>query len=161
MKSEIERKFLVKRLPKLSGLKKIHYERYFLFRNKVIEMRIQNKGNKFEFERKFGKSRLERKVIKFEITKDEFMALKKLASEAIIRDSYQISKRPDISIKVYYGRFKRLIRVEVEFKNLNEAKRFKPLSWFGNEITNSHLGRDARLLNLKNQDFKRLLRGKR
>lgn len=49
---EIERKFLIKEMPNLENLKPTYYERYFLFRSEKIEIRIQKKWEKFEFEKK-------------------------------------------------------------------------------------------------------------
>jgi hypothetical protein len=60
LKIEIERKWFIKKLPDLQGLKSISYERYFLFIGDAVEVRIQKKGDKFEFERKSQISKLTR-----------------------------------------------------------------------------------------------------
>lgn len=72
MKNEIERKFLVKALPDLAGKEKIEYERYYLFNQDGIELRIQRKGPKFEIEHKVLVSELERTKEKVEISQGEF-----------------------------------------------------------------------------------------
>ena len=154
---EIERKFLIKMLPDLSKFKKSSYERYFLFRNKDVEIRIQTVGNKYELERKVNKNNLSSEKHKFDITKDEFNALKKFPSESIIRDSYLVSTNPEVTIKIYKGKFNGLKRAEVEFKSLDEAKKFVLLDWFGKEITDTNLGRDSELLELSEEEFHKLL----
>ena len=52
MVNEIERKFLIKRMPDLSNFESVIYERFYIFRNDIVEMRVQKKGEKYEIERK-------------------------------------------------------------------------------------------------------------
>lgn len=158
MQDEIERKFLVKKLPDLSRLKPYHYERYYLERGKGAEERIQFVNGKYEWEKKIEKSALERSTEKKEISKSQFNALKMKAAEAIIRDSYQFSEGPKVSIKIYSGRFEGLVRAEIEFESIEEAKKFQPPEWMGKEITQSSLGRDAKLLDLAQEEFVNLLK---
>src|SRR3989338_4148735 len=157
MNSEIERKFLVKDLPDLSRKKSIHYERYFLKVSPDYEERIQRKGSVYELEKKFNLSKLSRKTEKLEISKEQFDKLKKGASKSIIRESYTISKNPSVTVKIYHGDYKGLIRAEVEFKSVKEARIFKPLKWFGKEITNTSLGKDSKLININKIEFKKLI----
>ena len=89
---EIERKFLVKKLPDLSNKTPIWYERYFLQITPDYEDRIQKKGDKYEREKKRKTSYLTRETEKFEISKEEFEKLKKVASKSIIRESYKVSE---------------------------------------------------------------------
>ncbi len=157
MSNEIERKFLIKEMPDISNLKSLSYERYFLFRNPSVEIRIQKKGDKYEFERKTTESNLSAKKYKFELTKEEFEKLKKQSNESIIRESYKISETPEITIKIYQGKFEGLKRIEVEFSDEKEAQEFHPLEWFGKEITNSSLGRDSKLIDLSDEEIKNFL----
>ncbi len=129
---EIERKWLVKNLPDLSNLMLVKWERYFLFINDKIEIRIQKKGDKYELERKSVLSKLSREEVKFEITKDEYDTLEKYCSKSIIR-------------------------AEVHFTSEEEAEAFKPLDWFGKEITDSPLGRDKTIINLSEGEFTKLM----
>ena len=154
---EIERKFLVKNMPDLSGIIPVRYERYYLKRDGGVEERIQKKNDKYEYEFKKEVSGLERTVDKKSITESEFNDLKNKAEGNLIRDSYQVSLRPNISIKIYHGRFDGLIRAEVEFDSLDSAKDYIPETWMGEEITDSPLGRDSRLLGLSEQEFKSLI----
>lgn len=157
MEQEIERKFLVKQMPSLVGIKPVHYERYFLQRDSTVEERIQKKGDSFEYEKKVTISPVESHKEKKTISEEEYNRLKEKASSAIIRDSYILSSEPYVSIKIYEGRFKGLIRAEVEFKSAEEANSFVPIDWMGEEITDSPLGRDGKLLDLTDQEFQELL----
>ena len=157
MDYEIERKFLVKRIPNLSGKTKQSFERYYLYRGVGVDARIQKVKDRFEFERKSLNTRLGSGIQKFEITRKEFDTLKKHSGGAIIRDSYLISENPEVTIKIYHERFEGLIRAEVEFASEEDAQRFTPPDWMGKEITDTPLGRDSRLLDLADKEFKELL----
>jgi len=154
---EIERKWFVKKLPDLSGLTPVSYERYFLFIGDTVEVRIQKKGNIFEFERKSQVSKLTREGQKFEITEKEFETFKQYCNKSLIRDSYLYQQDPEISIKIYKGDHEGLIRAEVEFVSEEDAKQFIPLDWFGEEITESPIGRDKSLVSLSNEEFNQII----
>lgn len=156
-RQEIERKFFVKKLPDLSQKEPVRYERYFLYRTPPAEIRIQKKGDIYEFERKIEISPLTRVEHTFEITREEFNELKTYAKDVIVRDSYIISSNPEISVKIYHGAYEGLIRAEVEFSSETEAQNFKPPEWFGKEITNTKLARDASLIDLNAEEFKQQL----
>ncbi|MFH1399401.1 MAG: hypothetical protein ABIG95_04805 [Candidatus Woesearchaeota archaeon] len=98
-----------------------------------------------------------RKTEKTEISKEEFEKLKRISTKAIIRDSYLFSDNPNISIKIYHGNYEGLVRAEVEFLSEKEARAFEPLEWMGEEITESDLGKDARLVKLGKHEFRELL----
>ncbi len=154
---EIERKWIPKKMPNLSKLQPLRSERYFLYHKNGTELRIQSKGTKYELERKSDTSDLSHTKEKILISKEEFNTLKKFAKESLIRDNYKISDSPNISLKVYHGKFKGLVRIEVEFSSEKEAKNFKPLPWFGKEITNLAIGRDSKLITLSDKEFKKQL----
>ncbi len=152
---EIERKWILSKLPDVSNQVSIPYERHFLFIGEGIEVRIQKKGDKYEFERKVESNNLTRTGEKFEITEAEFNHFKQYAVGSIERESYIVE---GISVKVYKGKHSGLIRAEVEFSSEEEAKRFKPLDWFGEEITDSPIGKDKILSQLGSEEFNQLLR---
>ncbi len=157
LKNEIERKFYVKTMPDLAGIKPQKYERYFLERGNGTEIRISKVDDTYKYEVKREISSLERTREKREITKEEFDRLKQGAHEAIIRDRYNISSNPHISpqiaIQIYHGRFEGLIRAEVEFETQEEALAFVPLPWMGDEMTGMPIARDSKLLDLTEEEF--------
>lgn len=156
---EIERKWLLKEVPERYRAQiPLHYERHFLFSENGIEIRVQKKGNKYEFERKTESNDLTRAVVKFEITGEEYTLLKKLSNASLERQSYNLNDGGyEISIKEYLGRHQGLIRAEVEFDSELSANQFIPPSWFGKEITNSELGKDKKLIDLSTESFEGLL----
>lgn len=157
--SKISRKFLVKKIPDISKLFKIHYERYFLSLEEKSQIRIQAKNDSYELEEVNEKTEVERSIQKRNLTKEEFEELKQKAIAAIKRDSYLFSEKPLISIKIYHDQFEGLIRAEVDFSSLEEAENFKHLDWFGKEITDSPLGKDRKLLALSENEFETLIKG--
>lgn len=158
MKNEIERKFYVREIPNLSGIKPAHYERYILGRGNGKETRISKIDDKYFYEEKTEISSLERTRTKKEITEDEFENLKQNISKVIIRDRYNISSNPNITIQIYHGRFEGLIRAEVEFNSENEARSFTPPIWMGEEMTGLLIARDSSLLDLNDKDLKRYIK---
>ena len=142
----------------LSGKEKILYERYFLKITPDYEERVQKRGEKYELEKKFKKSDLSRQTEKKEISKTDFEQLKKSASKSIIREGYQISEKPNISIKIYHGDHEGLMRAEIEFPSETEANKFQPLNWMGKEITNTPLGKDSELIQLTKKQLTDLLK---
>jgi adenylate cyclase len=152
---EIERKWLVKKMPDLTNITPVRYERYFVFHSNKVEIRIQKVNDSFEFERKFQSSRLSRTKEKIKITETEFVFFKRISARVIIRDSFEIDK--NVSIKVYHGIYKGLIRVEVEFDSEEEAQKYQSPSWFGQEITNTPLGKDSTLVDLSQKETIKLI----
>jgi len=157
MKNKIERKFYVKEMPDLSGITPLHYERYFLQRSDGREIRISKVNDLYFYEEKSEISALERTRSKKEITEEEFERFKQDASEAIIRERYNISSHPDIAIQIYHGKFEGLVRAEVEFDSEDEAQVFIPPVWMGEEMTGLPIARDSKLLDLTVEEFNKYI----
>ena len=158
MYHEIERKFLIRRMPKISGIRPEVQERYFLQHGDLAEERIQKRGDIYEYELKMALSPREWRREKRSIPESEFRDLATRAPKVLIRESYSMSKKnPRISIKKYKGDYRGLEIAEVEFDSLEESEAFKPLDWMGTEVTNTNLGRDSRLLSLDREHFVALL----
>lgn len=145
-------------MPNLSGLTPLRYERYYLKSDGQTVERVQKKGDKYEFEIKRSVTGLEHIKEKKQITQDEFEKLKQgKEKDVIIRDGYQLSVEPNVSIKVYRGKYEGLIRAEVEFNTKEVAENYVAESWMGVEITTSALGSDAKLLRFSREEFLGLL----
>ncbi len=74
---EIERKFLITKLPDLKDIPEIKYERYFLEISNNKEIRIQKKGDIYEREVKTRINLIKYKKIKQEISQTEFLESQK------------------------------------------------------------------------------------
>jgi CYTH domain-containing protein len=158
MYHEIERKFLVTKIPHLKGVKKVSQERYFIQRGDIVEEGLKRKDEIYLYEHKVTVSGKEKSREKKIITQDEFEKLKAHGTRVIERDSYTLTdKSPLISIKEYKGIYKGLVLAEVEFDSLDEMEMFKPLPWMGAEVTSTKLGKDARLVDLDREHFKTVL----
>ena len=158
MLNEIERKFIINNLPKLNLENKLIYKRYFIYSNEGVEIRIQQKGNQFELERKEKVTNLVSKKDKIIISNGEFEFFKSIVIKEIIRDGYIIYENDvKIDLKVYHGNFEGLIRAEVEFATEEEAQNFLIPKWFDKEITDSPLGRDSKLVDLSINEFNKIL----
>ena len=158
MAHKIERKFLLSSLPSgIDKASKIVYERYFLRVNENDEIRIQRKGDTFYREHKITISNFSNEIVVTSITAEDFDRLKLKATGNIERDSYSLPNIQNATVKVYHCRFEGLIRAEVEFASVNDATHFAPPDWIGQEITDSDLGRDSRLLKIPDSEFRGLL----
>ena len=155
---EIERKFLIKDIPSLDNINPIRYERYFLSNSNDAEVRIQKKSDNYELESKIKISNIEYKKEKQLITEAKFLELKNMCKKSIIRDSYLINEKPNITIKKYYGDYEDLLRVEIEFESIEESNNFKIPSWIGREITGTELGNDSKLILLDRNQFLEILK---
>jgi CYTH domain-containing protein len=145
-------------MPRLWGITPRLQERYFLQHGEIVEERVQRDGDAFEYELKTIISPRERRREKQLITEEEFRALKQKASKVLVRESYLISKTsPRILIKKYKGDYSGFVFAQVEFDSIEAMEKFEPLDWMGTEITNSPLGRDAWLLDLDREHFRKAL----
>ncbi len=157
MKNEIERKWLIKTIPGNLIYKKENQERFFLFIDEKIELRIQKINDKYTLERKVALSKIERRSEEIQISKGEYDLLKTLSDKSITRDNYILNTNPEITLKIYHGDFEGLVRAEVEFENELDANKFIIPNWFGKEITNSLIARDKDLIKINKLQFQRIL----
>lgn len=157
MTTSITRKFLVKSLPTEVIKEKVENERFYLYLDKNVIIRVQSKGNVFELERKRDVSNLIRESNKIKITREEFDKLKHFASFKVVRTTVTYEGYPNLVVRVYDGNYKGLIRAEVRFASLDEAHKFTPFSWLGRDITDTPLSKDSGLLMLTHDEFSKLL----
>ncbi len=139
MANEIERKFLVKKdgfNGEFSNFKKKEILQAYLEVGKT-ERRVRKKGNKYFHTLKSGEG-LERKEIEDEISKEDFEYLiESKIGKVISKSRYEIPLQEGLiaELDVYYGELEGLSTVEVEFPNIEEAKKFVAPVWFGQEVT--------------------------
>jgi CYTH domain-containing protein len=135
---EIERKFLVKRLPAgwKGRLSSSIVQGYFPIVGKELEIRLRRKGSHHCITIKSGngRRRLEEEV---PISKSVFQALWPLTGATrISKRRYRIPcHRHTIEMDVYRGPHRGLMTAEVEFDSRRESRLFQPPNWLGPEIT--------------------------
>lgn len=130
---EIERKFLLK--PKATK-KFLKSEKSPILKQDIIqayldigsskEKRIRRSDNKFHFTEKIGKG-IKRKETEYEITKSEYKdLLKKHVGILIQKNRYLFSMGScDFSIDIYKKKLKGMAVLEVEFKTMDDMRKFK------------------------------------
>ena len=138
---EIERKFLVKSIPDLTGLVPIYFRQGYL---KIAdpEVRIREKiiNNIKSYVRtiKYGQG-LCRTKTETEISVEEFERDWPLTKgRRAEKNYYEIPyNKFVIELHEYLGKLEGLYMIEVEFASVEQAKDFIPLEWFGRDVTNN------------------------
>ena len=132
---EIERKFLIAQLPKLSGYRKIIMSQHYLSVDPV--MRIRKADERYIFTYKSGEGMV-RQEEEFDISEHDFeRLLAKRIGNGVYKTRYVIplNEKLRAEVDVYEKQLEGLCVVEVEFENEQEAEAFIPPAWFGKEVT--------------------------
>ena len=135
---EIERKFLLRRLPKdWKHHRSVRIvQGYFPVAGKELEIRLRHKGARYFLTIKGGQGR-RRSEKEIPISAAQFRALWPFTGRA------HVAKRRDeipcrghrLEMDVYKGPLHGLKTAEVEFDSERESHSFQPPSWLGREIT--------------------------
>jgi adenylate cyclase len=135
---EIERKFLVRKLP--DGLTNYHSsdisQGYLVSMDDGLQVRLRKSGERhlLTCKRGMGNVREEREV---ELTAEQFAALwPATEGKRLVKTRYEIPFGDRVvEIDVYHGRHEGLIVAEVEFGAEKAAKDFQPPDWLGDDVT--------------------------
>ena len=135
---EIERKFLIKRLP-LEILRSRHFrmaQGYLANERGGRHVRLRKKGKAMLLTFKVGRA-LSREEREIRLSPKQFAMLwPATRGRRLHKTRYEIPwKKMTIEVDVYHGRNHGLIVAEVEFPNQVSRRKFKPPPWFGREIT--------------------------
>ena len=131
---EIERKFLIDKLPPLDGVECEKIEQGYVLLSP--EVRVRQKGDKFYYTEK-SDGTLVRKEYEKEITEAEYREfLAKICGEIVEKTRYYIPLgKYTAELDVYGGRHAGLCVCEVEFECEEEAMAFIPPDWFGKDVS--------------------------
>lgn len=140
---EIEKKFLVKRIPKnLENYQKKELSQgYISDTNPTIRIRKSNNDYILTIKSVENIQKDNRHLMnnefEFKITKEKFDNLShKINNNLVEKTRYFIDINNYIAeLDIYHNALSPLITVEVEFPNLEEALCFQPPDWFGLDIT--------------------------
>ena len=135
---EIERKFLVKRLP--PGLACCASSRivqgYFPIASKGLEIRLRRKGSQHFITVKggSGRCRLEEEIA---ISEKKFRSLWPLTRPArVAKRRYRIPCHGrTIELDIYQGPHRGLLTADIEFDSVPQSRSFECPAWLGPEIT--------------------------
>jgi adenylate cyclase len=137
--TEIERKFLVARIPE--ELEQYPHalirQGYLASGPGVTQVRLRQKGEAYYLTVKGpgGTTRIEEEI---EIDARRFEALWPLTEGARLEKTrYDIPEREHtVELDVYHGRLEGVVVAEVEFGSEEEAAAYRPPDWLGAEISN-------------------------
>lgn len=145
---EIERKFLIKRLP-LEILRSRHFQLgqgYLANEAGGRHVRLRKKGRVASLTFKVGRgsAREEREI---RLSPKQFELLWPATKNRRLRKTrYEVPwKNLTIEIDIYHGQNEGLVVAEVEFPSETACRKFKPPSWFGREVTGQKRYSNVRL----------------
>lgn len=147
---EIERKFLVKRLPdKLNRSRRYIIAQGYLASEpggRHVRLRRKDKTTSLTFKVGRGRAREEREI---KLSPKQFAALwPGTAGRRLRKLRHEIPWRNLlVEIDVYRGRHSGLVVAEVEFPDRATCRKFKPPPWFGREVTGEKRYSNVRLAN--------------
>ncbi|MEK6478382.1 CYTH domain-containing protein [Catalinimonas sp. 4WD22] len=160
MAKEIERKFLVKKLPDYITTQ-YHgtdiLQGYITDSASGRQVRVRSKGDKYYLTVK-DQGFLEREEVEVELSEVQFQALWPLTQARNLRKKRFEVPHGELTIEVdvFKGKLSGLVMAEVEFESVQQSKQLEIPAWFSKEVTqdihytNSHLASsqqipDARL----------------
>lgn len=132
---EIERKFLVSRLPsQLDRFPHSVMEQAYLCRRPVV--RVRQEGDVYTLTYK-GEGLLEREEYNLPLDGEAYdHLLAKADGDPIAKERYRIPLGPHtIELDVFAPPLAPLVLAEVEFDSADQARAFSPPDWFGREVT--------------------------
>ncbi|MCD8089129.1 MAG: CYTH domain-containing protein [Clostridiales bacterium] len=133
---EIERKFLIKKLPEdLESFKKYHIIQAYISANPTIRIRKRDEDYIFTFK---GSGFIEKTEFEHPLTREQFYGLmKKTEGRVIEKYRYIIPLENDLigELDIYKGELEGFKNIEVEFRSMEEAESFKQPVWFGDDIS--------------------------
>jgi len=135
---EIERKFLVRKLPDdlTSYPKNEIAQGYLVSLDDGLQVRLRKTGERYSltYKRGTGNVREEREV---ELTANQFETLWPATDgKRLVKTRYEIRLGEHVvEIDVYHGRHEGLVVAEVEFDDEEAAKNFQRPDWLGDDVT--------------------------
>lgn len=135
---EIERKFLVRKLPKdLATYPSTEISQgYLVSLDDGLQVRLRKKSGQHSltYKRGLGNVREEREVA---LTAEQFSALwPATEGKRLIKTRYEIPfGNRLVEIDIYGGKHEGLVVAEVEFEDEESALNFQPPDWLGDDVT--------------------------
>lgn len=162
---EIERTFLVKKLPAdLKKYKSSKIKQGFISPSPRL-LRVRQKDDKFEITKKFplrDDNRSSAEEINIPLTKDEFNLFWPLTKNFLEKTRYVIPLENNLKaeLDIFEGKLMGLVFVEVEFPNATEMEKFMPLDWFGPDITQEDFSANSFLAGKTFAQIAEIIKGK-
>ncbi|WP_434310256.1 CYTH domain-containing protein [Hominifimenecus sp. rT4P-3] len=135
---EIERKFLVKKIPEnLEQYPCLFLEQAYLCTSPVVRVRKENDDYYLTYK---GKGKMIREEYNLPLTQEAYEhLLAKADGEKISKRRFKIPLTPyTVELDLFDGILEGLVIAEVEFPTEEEALCFTPPAWFQADVTNDH-----------------------
>ena len=151
LQNEIERKFVVKKLPDLTNITPLDLTQTYLKAPEGEERRVRSINNKtfvMTIKRPISSDGLTREEVEKEISKEDYeLFLTQKIGNTIHKTRYKIPAGNGLvyELDIYHDKLKGLEIVEVEFSSEKEAKEFENPDWFGKEVTSDKRYKNASL----------------
>src|SRR5438067_13865060 len=145
---EIERKFLLKRLP--PNLRQFHSrtieQGYLSVKTDGTQIRLRKSGRHHSLTIKRGRG-VSRQEIEVDLTRDTLEELwRATAGCRLTKTRYDVPfGKHTIEIDVYRGRNEGLVVAEVEFKDEHDCRHFQPPDWFAADVSGKSRYSNVRL----------------
>ena len=134
--AEIERKFLVEEMPRAESGQTV-IEQGYLALDERGEVRLRRKGGELLLTAKTGHGEV-REEVEVPLEPRAFEALWPLTAGRRVRKvRHYVPLREELraEVDVYAGALDGLRTAEIEFESIEQADRFRPPSWLGDELT--------------------------
>jgi len=159
---EIEKTFLVKQVSDNLPSYKLNKIKQGYISNSPSPLRIRQKDNKFEITKKLPLNPgnfSAAEEINIPLTEFEFNKLWSLVERCLEKDRYNIPIGDNLiaELDIYKGDLEGLSVVEVEFVSEEQMNSFKPLEWFGKDITQEDFSSNSFLAGKKFEEIKQYL----
>jgi CYTH domain-containing protein len=140
---EVERKFLVPDTPDLDDTESDEIEQGYLAIGADGEVRLRRKGEKLVLTAKRGAG-ISRDEAEVELDPEVYERLWPLTEGRRLHKRRHVIPHGDLTVEldVYEGDLEGLVVAEIEFDSEDDAGRFEPPDWIGEEVTG-----DERYLN--------------
>lgn len=160
---EIEKTFLVKKIPAdLGKFKSVKIKQGYLS-DPPSPLRIRQKGDKFELTKKIplkegDYSSVEE--INIYLREDEFNKLWPLVTRSLEKTRYLISLSDNLTaeLDVFEGKLSGLAFVEVEFSSQKAMDEFEPPEWFGIDVTQEDFSANTFLAGKSFEEIEKIIK---
>ena len=133
---EIERKYLIKNMPKLENYKYHKIEQAYLCTNPVVRVRREDESYYMTYK---GGGMMAREEYNLPLNREAYVHLIQKADGNVIgKTRYLIPLEQEgltIELDVFDSPFESLVLAEVEFESEEQANTFQPPEWFGEDVT--------------------------
>lgn len=158
---EIEKTFLVKKIPNLTSLKQTKIKQGYIS-SPPSPLRIRQKGDAFELTKKLplkGNDYSSNEEINILLTEYEFNKLWTQVEKSLEKTRYCIDIGENLiaELDIFEGDLLGLVFVEVEFPSQEMMESFIPPKWFGKDITQESFSANSFLAGKTFDQIKKLI----